>query len=69
VNQDRKGNRVPPACRAGQRADLKAVLRFGVVRSLACYFDQRGLLADWYWPEGTHGKVWNWFHGNGWRTG
>lgn len=22
-----------------------------------------------YWPEGYHGKVWNWLHGKGWRTG
>lgn len=31
------------------------------------YFAPHGWATKWYWPEGSRGKVWNWFHGNGWR--
>jgi hypothetical protein len=28
-----------------------------------------GWATQWYWPAGTHGKVWNLLHGQGWRIG
>jgi hypothetical protein len=35
---------------------------------IAQYFDSRGLFTQWYWPEGSRGKLWNFLHGNGWRV-
>jgi hypothetical protein len=32
------------------------------------YFAPAGWATQWYW-EGSHGKVWNFFHGKGWRVG
>lgn len=31
------------------------------------YFAPHGWATQWYWNEDTHGKVWNLFHGRGWR--
>lgn len=37
--------------------------------SLVTYFDQHGLFTQWYWPEDCRGRIWNLFHGRGWRIG
>lgn len=60
---------LPEPAREAEQADLEAIREFGWWRSLACYFDRWGLLADWYWKPGCHGRVWNLFHGRGWRIG
>lgn len=54
--------------RDAQRADWKAVRKFGVIRSVICFFGPAGWWTDWYYPEGVHGKVWNFFHGYGWKV-
>lgn len=33
------------------------------------YFAPHGWATQWYWPEGTRGKVHNLLHGKGWRVG
>lgn len=40
----------------------------GPVGGLLTYFDTHGLFRQWYWPENTHGKLWNFLHGNGWNV-
>jgi hypothetical protein len=35
--------------------------------SLWAYFAPPGVSTQWYWPAGTRGKPWNFFHGHGWR--
>jgi hypothetical protein len=32
------------------------------------FFGPAGWWTQWYWPEGTRGKVWNFFHGYGWQV-
>jgi hypothetical protein len=32
------------------------------------FLSPAGWWTDWYWPPGTRGKVWNLFHGKGWRV-
>lgn len=32
------------------------------------YFSPEGWSTQWYWPQGCHGKVWNLFHGHGWKV-
>jgi hypothetical protein len=59
--------RIPEPSREAQRIDKREFFRFGALRSVACYFDRWGLLTDWYWPARSHGKLWNFFHGHGWR--
>jgi hypothetical protein len=55
--------RPPLSSREAQRIDRQAVLRFGLIRSLLAYFDwPRGWWTQPYWPDGQHGKVWNWVH-------
>jgi hypothetical protein len=38
------------------------------MRALWQFLAPPGWATDWYWPEGVHGKVWNFFHGYGWRV-
>jgi hypothetical protein len=32
------------------------------------FFAPPGWATQWYYPEGVHGKVYNFFHGRGWRV-
>ena len=61
--------RMPEPAREAARIDQAAVRRFGVLRSLACYFDTDGLFTQWYWPadQQIRGKMFNVTHGKGWR--
>jgi hypothetical protein len=40
----------------------------GFFGGLWAHFAPAGWATDWYWPEGTRGKVHNLFHGRGWRV-
>jgi hypothetical protein len=40
----------------------------GFLGGLWAFFAPPGWATDWYWPEGVHGKVWNFFHGYGWQV-
>jgi len=53
--------RVPDPGDEAERIDREAIRRFGVVRSLVCYL-WPGLVADWYWPAGAHGRLWHLLH-------
>jgi len=39
-----------------------------LVLGIAQYFDSRDLFTQWYWPKGSRGKLWNFFHGHGWKV-
>jgi len=60
--------RIPEPSREAQQIDKREFRRFGACRSVLAYF---GWPRDWwtqpYWQAG-HGKVWNLFHGHGWRV-
>jgi hypothetical protein len=38
------------------------------MRALWEFLAPAGVATQWYWPEGTHGKLWNLAHGYGWRV-
>jgi len=38
------------------------------VLGIAQYLDQHDLFTQRYWPAGSHGKLWNFFHGRGWKV-
>jgi hypothetical protein len=38
------------------------------VRDWWCFLAPSGWATDWYFPEGVHGKVWNFLHGYGWQV-
>jgi hypothetical protein len=41
----------------------------GLLGGLWAFLAPAGWATEWYFPEGYHGKVWNLFHGQGWRAG
>jgi hypothetical protein len=39
----------------------------GLISNLWQAFTPAGWATQWYWPDGSRGKVWNFLHGKGWR--
>jgi hypothetical protein len=58
---------IPGPSREAAEIDRREFWRFGAVRSVLAYFDKRGLWTQPYWPAGSHGKVWSFLRGRGWR--
>jgi hypothetical protein len=40
----------------------------GLYTGIWTYLGCDGLIAQWYWPENVHGKIWNFVHLKGWRV-
>jgi hypothetical protein len=38
------------------------------IQDVWAFIAPAGWATQWYWPEGVHGKVWNFFHGRGWQV-
>lgn len=46
--------------------DLDQIRAMGWLRAWWQFLAPAGWATQWYWPEGTRGKVWNLLHGRGW---
>jgi len=53
----------------GGRAKPYGNVNSSILGCLICVFSPAGWFTEWYWPPGVRGKLYNLFHGHGWRTG